>query len=72
MSLPLDGNAAQRLRANRLETVLIEHPHPEFSAVLLTTAPAASWRRGTYSKKGTAAARMFISGRTGLCDPSRN
>ncbi|HMM27203.1 MAG: LacI family DNA-binding transcriptional regulator [Chloroflexota bacterium] len=35
MSLPLDGNAAQRLRANRLETVLIEHPHPEFSAVLV-------------------------------------
>jgi len=35
MSLPLDEAAAQRLIANRLETVLIEWPHPAFSAVLV-------------------------------------
>jgi len=35
MSLPLDEEAAQRLLANGLQTVLIEIAHPSFSAVLV-------------------------------------
>ncbi len=61
MSLPLDGNPRTPAR-ERLETVLIEHPHPEFSRGPLTTRTAATGG-GNYSQKGTAAARMFISGR---------
>lgn len=35
MSLPVDDAAAQRLLANRLETVFIEQSHPSFSAILV-------------------------------------
>jgi DNA-binding LacI/PurR family transcriptional regulator len=35
ISLPLDDEAAQRLRANYLETVLIESAYPGFSAILV-------------------------------------
>jgi DNA-binding LacI/PurR family transcriptional regulator len=33
MSLPIDDESAQRLINNRIETVLIEHTHPSFSAI---------------------------------------
>jgi DNA-binding LacI/PurR family transcriptional regulator len=33
MSLPLDDDSAQRLINNHIETVLIEHTHPSFSAI---------------------------------------
>lgn len=35
MSLPLDEASAQRLIANRLETVLVECNHPDFSSILV-------------------------------------
>jgi DNA-binding LacI/PurR family transcriptional regulator len=35
ISLPMDDDAAQRLRANQLETVLIETAYPGFSAILV-------------------------------------
>ncbi len=35
ISLPLDPEAAQRLIANHVETVLIEYQHPAFSAILV-------------------------------------
>lgn len=35
ISLPLDDEAATRLTANNLETVLIEHTHPSFSAITI-------------------------------------
>lgn len=33
ISLPVDDAAAQRIASNRLETVLIEHAHPSFTAI---------------------------------------
>ncbi|MBK8020831.1 MAG: LacI family DNA-binding transcriptional regulator [Chloroflexi bacterium] len=35
LSLPLDDEAAARLRANHLETVLIEQMHPDFSSIVV-------------------------------------
>lgn len=35
ISLPIDDDAAARLIANNLETVLIEHTHPSFSAITI-------------------------------------
>jgi LacI family transcriptional regulator len=35
LSLPVDEAAAARLRANQLETVLVEYAHPQFSSILV-------------------------------------